>query len=178
MSLYKNKYRIESARLKNWDYSSNGYYFITLCTKNRKHLFGKKIYNEIQLSDIGKIVFHEWNESFFIRNEIFCDCFVIMPNHIHGVLRIKKNVEETHALVETHTVRSRQGNGRTPKSISSFVAGFKSHATRLINEYKNTPGGSVWQPRFHDHVVRDKDELNRIRNYIKNNPYKWGHDNL
>lgn len=81
MSLYNGRYRIESARLKNWNYSSNGYYFITICTKYRKHLFGKKIKNKIQLSDIGKIVFNEWNESFAIRAELFCDCFVIMPDH-------------------------------------------------------------------------------------------------
>ncbi|MDA3941342.1 MAG: transposase [Spirochaetia bacterium] len=167
MSLYKNRYRIESARLKNWDYSSNGYYFITICTKNREHFFGKKIEYEIQLSDIGKIVFNEWNESFVIRSELYCDCFVVMPDHIHGVVRIN------NFSVETHAVLSLQGNGRTPKSISSFVAGFKSHATKKINEYCNTSGGSVWQPRFHDHVIRDKGELNRIRKYIKNNPLKW-----
>lgn len=178
MSLYKNKYRIESARLKNWDYSSNGYYFITICTKYRKHLFGKKSNNEIQLSDIGKIVFNEWNKSFDIRTELFCDCFVIMPNHIHGVVRINNSFVETHAPVETHAVLSLQGRGHVPKSISSFVAGFKSHATKKINEYCNTPGGSVWQPRFHDHVVRNYDELNRIRKYIRNNPCKWENDNL
>lgn len=184
MSLYNGRYRIESARLKNWDYSSNGYYFITICTKYRKHLFGKKIKNIIQLSDIGKIVFNEWNESFAIRAELFCDCFVIMPNHIHGVVLINNSfVEtnnsfvETHAPVETHAVLSLRG-GHIPKSISSFVAGFKSHATKKINEYCKTPGGLVWQPRFHDHVIRNNDELNRIRKYIKNNTYKWENDNL
>lgn len=186
MSLYKNRYRIESIRLKNWDYSSDGYYFITICTKYREHLFGEIINNKINLSDIGKIVFQEWNKSFDIRAELFCDCFVIMPNHIHGVLRINISSVETHAPVETHAatpvethaVLSLQGRGHVPKSISSFVAGFKSHATKQINGYRNTPGGFVWQPRFHDHVIRNNGELNRIRKYINNNPCNWKEDNL
>jgi len=171
MSLYKNRYRIESARLKNWDYSSNGYYFITICTKNRKQLFGEIKNNKMKLSKIGGIVLHEWNESFEIRTELFCDCFVIMPDHIHGVLRINNSFVETHSSVETHAVLSLRGH--IPKSISSFIAGFKSHATKQINEYQNTPGGLVWQPRFHDHVIRNNVELNRIRNYIQNNPLNW-----
>ena len=171
MSLYKNRYRIESARLKNWNYSANGYYFITICTKNRKQLFGEIKNNEMKLSKIGGIVLHEWIESFEIRTELFCDSFVIMPDHIHGVLRIKNPFVDKHAPVETYAVLSLRGH--IPKSISSFVAGFKSHATKKINEYRNTPGGLIWQPRFHDHVIRNKGELNRIQNYIKNNPSNW-----
>ncbi len=169
MSLYKNRYRIESARLKNWDYSFEGYYFITICTKYREHLFGEIINYEIQLSEIGKIVFQEWNESFDIRAELFCDCFVIMPNHLHGVVVIKNSSVKMHDRASLR--------GHAPKSISSFVAGFKSHATKQINEYRNTSGESIWQPRFYDHVIRDNGELNRIRKYINNNPFKWKEDN-
>jgi len=86
--LYKNKYRIESARLKGWDYSSNGYYFITVCTKNRDCLFGNIVNGEMILSDIGKIVKTEWIKSFEIRAELFCDEYCIIPNHIHGIIII------------------------------------------------------------------------------------------
>ena len=118
MSLYKDKYRIESTRLKNWDYSSDGYYFITICIKIRRHFFGKIINNEMRLSDIGEIVLQEWNKSFDIRTELFCDCFVIMPDHIHGVILIKNSTEKTHAVL------SLRGRGHVTKSISCFVGGF------------------------------------------------------
>ena len=82
MSLYKDKYRIESTRLKKWDYASNGYYFITMCTKNKEWLFGEITNGKMGFSNMGGIVFREWNISFDIRMELSCDCFVIMPNHI------------------------------------------------------------------------------------------------
>ena len=90
-NLFKNKYRIRSTRLQNWDYSSNGNYFITICTKNRHHYFGKIIDGKMQLSDIGIIAERYWNE---IPNHFSCvilDEFIIMPNHIHGILVIEKN---------------------------------------------------------------------------------------
>ncbi len=90
MTLYKNKYRIESARLQSWDYSANGYYFITICTHNRDCCLGRIIRGKMVLSEFGKIVLQEWNRSFEIRQELRCDCFVIMPNHIHAVVVIDK----------------------------------------------------------------------------------------
>lgn len=111
MSLYKNKYRVESARLKNWDYSSEGYYFITICIHNREQILGDIISDKMVLSDIGKIVEKEWLKSFEIRRELFCDTYCIMPNHIHGIVVINnddnKPVEtHGHAIpVQTHAVR-------------------------------------------------------------------------
>lgn len=180
MSLYRNKYRIESARLKNWDYSSEGYYFITICIHNREQILGNIISNEMVLSDIGKIVEKEWLKSFEIRRELFCDTYCIMPNHIHGIVVINNDdgPVETHGrgvFVQTHGRASLQTDKlqRMPKSISSFVAGFKSSATKLTNEHRGTQGNHLWQPRFHDHIIRDEKELERIREYILNNRLKW-----
>ncbi|KAA3613985.1 MAG: transposase [Calditrichaeota bacterium] len=203
MTVYKTKYRVESARLENWDYASDGHYFITICTKNRACLFGDVIDGHVRLSDAGKIVLAEWEKSFQIRSELSCDCFIIMPNHIHAVVMIKNDDTgggvETHGAdtrgVETHGRASLQNNGRAslpspkpqptksvatrrPKSISSFVAGFKSAATKRINEYRKTPAKPVWQSRFHGHIVRDEKSLIRIRHYIINNPGKWTEDDL
>ena len=110
MALYKDKYRIESARLRNWDYGSNGQYFITICTKNRECLFGEIINGEMQLSHMGIIVFREWYASFNIRSELFCNCFVIMPNHLHGIIVINNSVN-IHDVVETHGRASLRNNG-------------------------------------------------------------------
>lgn len=93
MTFYKNRYRIESTRLKEWDYSSRGYYYITICTKNREMLFGNVVNGKIVLSEIGKTVDSEWLKSFEIRPELLCDEYCIMPNHIHGIVFINGNNE-------------------------------------------------------------------------------------
>jgi putative transposase len=204
MTLYKNQYRIESSRLKGWDYSSPGYYFITICTKSRECLFGDVTRGRMVLSEIGNIVGFEWLKSFEIRAELLCDEYCIMPNHIHGVVIIKKNVGNdrigndrigndrigndrrdarpcvsTDCIDDTDIVDKMNGINikRLPRSISSFVAGFKSSATKSINELRHTPGIPLWQPRFHVRIIRDENELNLIRQYIKNNPSNWGNDN-
>lgn len=191
MEKFQNKYRIPSARASWWDYSANGIYFITICTHNRECLFGnmvtidsvghivetvgrQSLHTAMQLSPIGEIVHEEWIKSFEIRNELFCDAFVIMPNHIHAILRIDKE----NIGIEMHNYASMKENrgNRPPKSISSFVAGFKSSATKRINEYRNKPKMPVWQTRFHDRIVRDNREYKHIVNYINNNPSDWAND--
>ena len=169
------------------------------------------------LSAYGQIVAEEWNISFEIRTGLFCDVFVIMPNHIHTILRIEYPVEthscasddhvannfdvETHSCAflsdnnttETHggaslrdddnnraSIRgARDGYGvafREPKSISSFVGGFKSVVTARIKTLRQTKGQKVWQYRFHDHVIRDYEACRRIGAYIDSNIANWKDD--
>ena len=200
---FQNKYRIPSARWQSWDYSSEGLYFITINAVHHECLFGSIVDKEMHLSAYGQIVAEEWNKSFEIRTELFCDAFVIMPNHIHAILRIADPVE-THCCasdnhgandfgVETHSSASlldadnnrtsirgaRDGYGvafREPKSISSFVGGFKSAVTTRINTLRQTKGQKVWQYRFHDHVIRDYEECRRIGAYIESNIANWNDD--
>jgi REP element-mobilizing transposase RayT len=195
---FNNKYRIPAARLQGWDYSADAEYFITICTANHECLFGTIENGEMLLSEFGKIVHHEWEKSFEMRKELFCDAFVIMPNHIHAILRIDRD----HAAVETHgraSLHSNHADGdaliradgdarraslrpnhgvacRPPKSVSSFVAGFKSAVTKQINEIRQTPRWAVWQTRFHDHIIRNNREYNKIADYIVNNPFRWNDD--
>jgi REP element-mobilizing transposase RayT len=141
----------------------------------------------MHLSPIGEIVRQEWYKSFKIRTELFCDIVVIMPNHIHTILRIEKL---TGHAVETHSCESLRGIKlqfpnknygiafRQPKLISSFIAGFKSVATKRINIFRNTPQKPVWQSRFNDHIIRSEDEYRKIFNYIKNNSANWAIDSL
>jgi len=130
------------------------------------------------LSDIGNIVVAEWEKSFELRAELFCDAFVIMPNHIHAILRIEKPIEidgddarrrDARPCVSTTTTTAADNQltpggvaYRAPKSISSFVVGFKSAATQRINAFRDRPGFPVWQPRFHDHIIRDEKSYDRI----------------
>jgi len=188
MEKFKNKYRIPSARALWWNYADKGLYFITICTAGHKYLFGNINNNEMILSDIGVIVQQEWEKSFEIRKELFCDAFVIMPNHIHGIVRIDKTNHdgaippvETHgrASLQRQSTNKPQNHGiayRFPKSISSFVAGFKSSATKRINEYRNIPKLSVWQTRFHDHIIRNDDDYIHIKRYVETNAINWGND--
>jgi len=145
-------------------------------------IFGQIENHEIVLSPIGKIVYDEWNRSFQIRRELFCDVFVIMPDHIHAILRIHdENTVETHGraslLQQSYTAKKHGIAYRSPKSISSFVACFKSAVTKKINQFRHTPNKPVWQPRFYDHIIRNDEEYQRIWDYIIDNPVKWKNDN-
>ena len=175
----------KSPRLKNWDYSTPGFYFITMVTKNRENLFGEIKNGEMILNDFGKIVKEEFLKSFKIRKELFCDEYIIMPNHIHAILFIEDNTIVNGEFCMNRIPHDTQQPRRdtrscvpTGKSISSFVAGFKSIVTKRINELRNTPKLPFWQSRFHDRIVRNEIELYNIRNYIKNNPMNWTGDDL
>ena len=194
MTLYKGKYRIESARLPGWDYSSPGYYFLTICTHNRECLFGNIADKKMYLNEFGTIAQDEWDKSFVIRRELLPDEFIVMPNHFHGIVRLFEIGDQIDVdVVETSGRTSlpdrtvpepaeRQPQRQTiqirPKSVSSFMAGVKSVITKRINEIRKTPGVPVLQSRFHDHIIRDEYELFRIRQYIKNNPLSWDRDKL
>ena len=99
---FKNKYRNSSARWQKWDYSAEGAYFITICTAHRQCILGKIENNEMFLSDYGKIVREQWDKSFDIRKELFCDIYVIMPNHIHAIVQIKYPHGDAHRNAGTH----------------------------------------------------------------------------
>jgi putative transposase len=172
MTSYKGRYHNESIRKPGYNYGSNGEYFITLNTHNRDLLFGKIENGKMVLSEIGNIVHSEWLKSFEIRSELQCDVWVIMPDHLHAIISINKENQD----IVRNEEENRKNYGvayRPPNSISSFVAGFKSAATRHINEIRKTPGKPVWQSRFYDHIIRNSNELERIRNYIISNPCNY-----
>ena len=165
----REKHRRRSVRLKDYDYSQAGAYFVTICTHHSNCLFGDMVDSEMALNEYGKVVQEEWERSTNIRREIELDTFVVMPNHIHGFVAIaESNVGATG--------RSPLPKGPTPKSIGAMLAGFKSAVTRRINELRGTPYTPVWQRNYYEHVIRDEDDLNEIREYIVHNPLKWNLD--
>jgi len=143
-------------------------YFITICTYEKIHLFGDVVGGKMILNDNGHIAQEEWLRSSKIRNEIEMDEFVIMPNHVHGIIIVNNNVRATGRSPLHH-----QSSGPPKRSLGSFVAGFKSSVTKRINEYRNTPTQYVWQRNYYDHIIRNDVDLNRTRQYILNNPEKW-----
>ncbi|MDW8327944.1 MAG: transposase, partial [Anaerolineales bacterium] len=91
--MFGNRYRVETTRLRNWDYSAGGYYFVTLCTWQRRCLFGEVVDGEVRLSPAGEIVADEWQKTPAIRSNVALDAWIIMPNHLHGILVISETVE-------------------------------------------------------------------------------------
>jgi REP element-mobilizing transposase RayT len=172
MTLFKNKYRIESARLKGWDYRNPGYYFVTICTRGRGHYFGKVEGEDVRLSAIGEIAAQCWAETPQHHAGIELDEWVIMPNHAHGIVVI---VETLQCNVSTDTVAKNQMSAISPKtgSLSVAVRSFKSAVSKMAHNAGHEFG---WQERFWDHIIRDETELNRIRNYIRANPSNWEND--
>jgi REP element-mobilizing transposase RayT len=184
---FQNKYRIPSARLKNWDYGLNGAYFITICTQNREHFFGEIVESQFIASEIGTLAEKYWMEIPHHFPYIELGNFVVMPNHVHGILIIDKNtngdggnVETLQSPVETlhcnvSTNKNEQMANISPKSgtISAIVRSYKSVVTKNAH-FTNPDFG--WQPRFHDHIIRNAPEWERIQTYIENNPMHWKED--
>jgi len=163
------KCRPASLRLRGHDYAATGAYFVTICTHRRECLLGRIVNGNVQLNDVGCIIVSEWVRSASIRPEIDLDAFVVMPNHVHGIIRIESD-RCRGARPCAPTAR------RPPRSLGSFVAGFKSATTMRVNALRGTPRAPLWQRNYHDRVIRDADELTRIRTYIHDNPERWPDD--
>ena len=183
--LFKNKYRIKSIRLKDWDYSSDGAYYITICTKNRECLFGNIIDKKMMLNNIGEIIKQCWYDLPNHYGNCRLDEFIIMPDHIHGIIIIDNDhnhpivVEAIHQLPLLHELplQKQQPLQQTRKLrrqmlIPKIIGKFKMQTTKSFHEIKNT-SEKLWQRDYFEHIIRDDNELNRIRKYIINNPLKW-----
>ncbi len=164
------QHRRRSIRLPGYDYAQLGAYFITICTNRRRCLFGEIADSEMRLNAIGRIVEEEWFRSAEIRREIILDVFVLMPNHMHGIIHIEYTTDVGA------TGRSPLQPGPARHSLASFVAGFKAGTTTRINALRGTPRQPVWQRNYYEHVVRTERDLDSIRDYIGNNPANWPTD--
>lgn len=169
--LFKNEYRLGSTRLKEWDYSSNGYYFVTICVRNRECVFGYVNNGEMTLSEIGSVAEKCWLEIPGHFTFVKLDGHVNMPNHVHGIVIINNNDNiETQNLASLH-----KGNRFGPQSrnLGSVVRGFKIGVKKW--KMKNNMSFE-WQPRFHDRIIHDEKESLDARNHILNNPFNWEED--
>ncbi len=172
MTYSPDQHRRRSIRLTGYDYSQNGAYFVTVCTKNRECLLGEIENGEMRLNDAGRIVMEEWIKTAEIRSGIELDACVVMPNHVHGIVVITHGRDTLHRRGD----RPVAPTGPQPGSVGAIMAGFKSAVTKRINEMRQMPGEPLWQRNYYEHVIRNEDELNRIRQYINDNPAKWDMD--
>ncbi len=179
---YKNKYRVPSARWADWDYASEGAYFVTICTKHRVQYFGEIVNDEMQYSELGMIAVREWIESAALRPDMELDmgCFQVMPNHIHGIVFIGRDCridadcrDAMHGVSIDNGVENRYGP--QSKNLASIMRGFKSAVT-MQARMLNIPFD--WQARYHDRVIRDDEEFRKIAAYIEQNPLNWCNDDL
>ncbi len=161
-----------SVRLKGYDYSRAGAYFVTVCTRNRECLFGDVTDGIMRLNKVGRVVEKCWQAIPSHFSTVRLDAFVIMPNHVHGIITI---VGPTHTgATHASPLRGRSrpsGPGR--QSIGAIIGSFKSAVTRRINQLRGTPGGRLWQRNYYEHIIRNSESLDRIREYIVNNPLQW-----
>jgi REP element-mobilizing transposase RayT len=156
------KYPRKTLRLKGYDYNLPGLYFVTICARARECTLGIVEEGRVHLSDIGKIVTKEWSNLLNHYPNIGLDEFVIMPNHVHGIIEITTG----------------RGGFRNPPlqkqyGLPEIVRGFKTWSARKINEHQNTEYIPFWQRSFYDHIIRNEKELYAIRKYIRNNPLQW-----
>ncbi len=166
-----------SIRLKGYDYSEIGAYYVTICTWRRECLFGNIVDRIVHLNEYGTIINKEWSQTEIIRLTVELDRYIIMPNHFHGILIINNGDGRGNAQGHVQRAPTFEQFGKpTSNSIPTIIRLFKSTTTKQINQLRNTPEMPVWQRNYYEHVIRNEDELNRIREYIVNNPLQWEKD--
>jgi REP element-mobilizing transposase RayT len=185
-----------SIRLKNYDYSQAGAYFVTICVKHREQLFGQIQDGTMQLNQYGKIATEWWEQipNHFPNAEL--DACVIMPNHMHGIIAICDDtaaggtggvspppphagadiIDDADIMGGAETAPLRAESPR--RTLGQMVAYYKYQVTKTINQERNTPGVKIWQRNYYEHIIRNQRSLRRICEYIMNNPKRWDIDQL
>jgi REP element-mobilizing transposase RayT len=156
-----------SVRLREYDYSSNGYYFVTICTQHREHIFGEIVNGKMALSESGKIVDVWWRKIFVKYDYVLMDEYVIMPNHMHGIMVIVgAGFPRPQEIMYENRILG----------IGQIIAFFKYQTTKVMNVLQDMPGNRVWQRNYYERVIRCGAELKNARQYIIDNPRKWVDD--
>ena len=180
---FRNKYRISTTRLPDWDYGWNASYFVTICTGGRIPFFGKIPTGnpEMNLSPIGHVVFNLWNTIPDYFPYVVLDEFVIMPDHVHGIIVINKPNDDggRGAINRTSTIHDTfpkiggvtgNKNPMLHHNLSRIIRWFKGRTTF---ECRKTNADFYWQSGFHEHIIRNYQSHKRIKIYIQNNPINW-----
>jgi len=164
----------KSPRLKDFDYSQAGAYFVTICTFQRVHRFGTVLDGRMQLSALGELVDSELANLPTYWDSVVLDSFVIMPNHLHAIIVLGELRPESSAPVPNSDAQK-----RVP-TLGRVVGNFKGGVTRLARERGLLDDGScqLWQGRYHDHIIRSESALVQIQAYIAENPLRWVQDSL
>jgi putative transposase len=169
------KHHRRSIRLEGYDYAQDGGYFVTICVFERKHLFGNVVDGEMILNEIGKLVKFTWLDLPRHNKNVELDEYIIMPNHIHGIIIISGAGLPQGAGLERAGLEpaptDTAGHG-----LSEIVRQFKTFSAKRVNQINNTAGTRLWQRNYYEHIIRNENDLLQIREYINNNPYNWEND--
>ena len=182
--------RHKFTRLRGYDYALSGAYFVTMNTHDRGHLFGRVVPGStssdasMELNDHGRIVQECWDAIPVHFPGVFTDAFQIMPNHVHGVVVIGDSTAAAGdptgrcgaSTLRDPAPKDDRPRGSKPRSLSAIVGSFKSAAAKRINQLRGMSGAPVWQRNYHDRIIRDPDEHDRIAQYIFDNPANWAND--
>jgi putative transposase len=157
-----------SIRLRGYDYASSGAYLVTVCSHGRLPIFGQIVEGEMRASAIGAIVEEEWNTTAQLRSGVLLDAFVLMPNHLHGIVILNLRDDLPGGDIP------RTGGLAVPsRGIGAIVSGFKAAVSSTVAKQELSVSRPVWQRGFHDRIIRDERELQQFREYIANNPLQW-----
>jgi putative transposase len=174
-----------SIRLAGYDYSAEGGYYITIVTQARACIFGEVVDGVMRLNSFGKIVYEEWYRTAKLRPsiELLEDEFVVMPNHIHGIIWINDDIGRSantinstmynHPTVGAYSHTPLQSPSHT---IGAIIRGFKAAVTTRINTIRDLKGTSVWQRNYYEHIINSEKDYENIVNYIDLNPLQWESD--
>ena len=172
----------KSPRLQGYDYSQEGAYFVTICTYQRIHLFGDVVNGEMQFSDLGQIAHRLWATISDHRSNVVLDGYVVMPNHMHGIIFINSQQSSSQITVGMRRASSdvplpqKLDNGARSRTLGTIIGAYKSVVTRTINRQMGLRSPMIWQNSFHDHIIRNEQALNHIREYVYTNPSRWAED--
>ena len=179
---YKDEYRIPSARATWWNYGRDAAYFVTICTKQKINYFGKINDGKMKLSEIGTIVETEWRKTADLRPDMNLTLgeFVVMPNHFHAIIIIGENQYNNSHYIDTNAVPqnpiiTKNRFAAQSKNLPAIIRGFKIGVTAKSRKIR---ADFKWQSRYHDRIIRDYEEYQRIENYIFQNPLLWENDKL
>ena len=169
-----------SIRLKGYNYTSSGAYFVTMCTRDRACTLGDIVRGTVMLSNIGRIVAQSWMWLGDHHPYVDLDAWVIMPNHVHGIILI---LDDDIVPCDRRGGSGKGGSRTAPttakrKPLGRLIGAFKTVSTKRINEIRHTPGDRFWQRNYWEHIIRDESSLAQIRQYVINNPARWVDDRL
>ena len=179
-----------SIRLLHYDYSQTGAYFVTICTRDRMCLLGDVVDGEMRLNDVGRAAHEAWERIPAHFATVETDAWIVMPNHVHGVIFIAgsdagglPNAGTTagegvapRLTRAAHASPLQRSSGPPKRSLGAVVGSYKSAVSKRINESGWSRSTSVWQRNYYEHIIRDATSLDRIREYIAQNPARWADD--
>lgn len=183
MNNYSLKSHRRSIRLQGYDYNMPGAYFVTICTHHHKPLFGQVVDGEMRLNQAGRVANDQWSRLGVRFNHIELSEFVIMPNHMHGILILIEGCRGAGGDLESPSsnhapLRPYGGAPIIPGSLGAIVRTYKASVTNRLHAKNINLRNPVWQRNYYEHIIRNEDDLRMITEYIANNPLNWGQDEL